>query len=123
MVRRPSVVPALFLAAWLLPLAVQVGTLLQLLDSGRRPHAASMVELLVHGHPHGGRVPAHGHFVSKGPDPRAAEPRRAESPADTGLPAPSAIAAPVPRAIRVAVAAQALAAAPLRHLLLVVLLR
>lgn len=122
-VRKPSVVPALFLAAWLLPLAAQVGTLLQLLDAGRRPHPASMVELLVHGHPHGGRVPAHGHSAWNGPAAPVAEPRSEASPAVSGFAAPSGFMLPAPRPGRSGVAAGTLAAAPLRHLLFVVLLR
>ena len=124
-VRKLSAGPALILAAWLLPLAAQVGTLLQLLDAGGSAHPASMVELLVHGHPHGRTRPRARTLRLE----RARRTRRAASAAGR----PPAVARAFrsvprfalsdPRAGRLAAAERALAAAPLRHLLLVVLLR
>jgi len=52
---------ALLLAAALLPLAVQAGAVIDLLDASREAHPATLVELLVHGHTHGRKVVSHAH--------------------------------------------------------------
>lgn len=120
--RRRSAGPAILLAAWLLPLAAQVGTLVHLLQAGRHEHPPAMVELLVHGHPHGGRVPAHDHSVREGPPAGRAVSLPADLPVVAG-PGSSAARLVHPGPGRSDGAARARAAAPLRHLLLVVLLR
>ena len=121
--RRVPAGPALLLAAWLLPLAAQVGTLVHLLQAGRHAHPSSLVELLVHGHPHGGRVPEHDHTVREGPAVRDAVSPPAALPAAAGTAGPSAAAWARPWHDLFGAAAGARAAAPVRHLLLVVLLR
>ncbi len=120
--RRP-VASAFLLAAWLLPLAAQVGVMLHLLDAGLRTHSSSMVEVLVHGHPHPGRVPSHGHTIRQGP---AAE-TLARSPASLAAFAarPSTLLSSLatrPPGLSFATG-RTLASAPLRYLLLGVLLR
>lgn len=52
---------AFLLAAALLPLAVQAGAVIDLLDASRVAHPAALVELLVHGHTHGRKVATHAH--------------------------------------------------------------
>mgnify|MGYP000851235680 CR=1 FL=1 len=54
---------AILLAAALLPLAMQAGAVLDLLDAGRVAHPAAIVELLVHGHNHGKAVVTHAHLA------------------------------------------------------------
>lgn len=84
---------AFLLAAALLPLAVQAGAVLDLLDASREAHPAALVELLVHGHTHGRKVATHAHAA---PDARDRGPRL-DAPAELGTPLPAA-GAPRPAA-------------------------
>ncbi|MDL1952003.1 hypothetical protein FBQ97_19645 [Acidobacteria bacterium ACD] len=62
-----SLRPVVLLAAFLLPVAARAGAAIDLLDAGRVDHPVLLVELLVHGHAHGGRLPAHDHAARVGP--------------------------------------------------------
>lgn len=121
-VRRRSVAPALFLAAWLAPLAAQAAVLVHLL-ADREAHPRSMVQLLVHGHLHGEQVPEHEHAIQEGPPASAhatARPHTAPR-AASALPAGPAEASPAPGLATASL--RAVATAPPRHLLFGVLLR
>lgn len=116
--RGLSIAPAILLAAWLAPLTAQVGVVLQLLDAGEALHSPVLIEFLVHGHPHGRQVPAHGHTVREGSSARFGVRETTTPPRATmltgGLTAPTTPA----REGLFTEAVQALASAPPRHLLL-----
>ncbi len=87
---------AFLLAAALLPLAVQAGAVIDLLDASRVAHPAALVELLVHGHTHGRKVAAHAHAAPDAWDrgPRLDAPAELGTPASTtGAPRPATLPA------------------------------
>ena len=81
-----SVRSAILLAAALLPLAVQAGAVVDLLDAARTAHPVALVELLVHGHTHGRKVATHAHAAPCGFDGAP----RLDGPAETAGPASAA---------------------------------
>lgn len=112
---------AVLLGAAFLPLVVRAGAVVDLLDAGRTRHSPSIVELLVHGHAHERGVASHVHAAPDGPG--RVTPGRASALLTVRGPSGGVPALAVPDRPGSPAADQAIASSPLRHLLLVSLLR